>query len=140
MCYYLYGSLYGEISDEKYATVQNKYSIKIPRGTKHDVKIAVKAAAEFVRDDFRITNWPCDCDSPVGKHNPNDPMITDLGNLISELSLIPGAKQINICKTWTGKQNKKEIKLRLEDTNLPTFLADMQENTMYCLELPSSHQ
>lgn len=135
MCYYLYGSLYGEVSEVQYTTVQDKYSVQIPRGTKHDIKTAVKAAAEYVKDDFRITNWSCDCDSPVGKHNSNDPMIMELSGLIAELSCIPGAKQIYICKTWTGKQKKKEISLKLEDINLPTFLADMQENTLYCLTL-----
>ena len=95
----------------------------------------VKAAAEFVQDNFRVTDWICDCDSPVGEHDPTDPMIIELSNLITELSDLPGAKQINICKTWTGKQNKKEIKINLGETNLPTFLADLQENILYCLNI-----
>ena len=134
MCYFLYGSLSGDVSESEYIDVKNKYGLKISLGTKHDIKSAVKTAAEFVQDDFRITDWICDCDSPVGKHDPTAPMIIELSNLISELSALPGAKQINICKTWTGKQNKKEITLKLSDTDLPTFLADFKENTLYCLE------
>ena len=133
MCYFLYGSLYGDVSESEYIDVKNKYGVKISLGTKHDVKSAVKAAAEFVQDDFRITDWICDCDSPVGRHDPTDPMIIELSNLITELSALPGAKQINICKTWTGKQNKKEIKLKLSDIDLPTFLAVFKENTLYSL-------
>ena len=133
MCYFLYGALWGDISESEYIDVKNKYGLKISLGTKHDVKSAVKAAAEFVRDNFRVTDWICDCDSPVGKHDPTDPMIIELSNLITELSALPGAKQINICKTWTGKQNKKEIKLKLSDIDLPTFLADFKENTLYSL-------
>lgn len=134
MCYFLYGSLYGDVSESEYVDVKNKYSLKISLGTKHDVKKAVKAAAEFVQDDYRITDWICDCDSPVGNHDPSDPIIIELSNLISDLSVLPGAKQINICKTWTGKQNKKEINMKLNETDLPTFLADLKENTFYCLE------
>ena len=133
MCYFLYGSLYGDVSESEYVDVKNKYGLKISLGTTHDVKSAVKAAEEFVQDDFRITEWICDCDSPVGNHDPIDPMIIELSNLITELSALPGAKQINICKTWTGKQNKKEIKLKLSDIDLPTFLADFKENTLYSL-------
>ena len=135
MCYFLYGSLYGDVSESEYVDVKNKYGLKISLGTKHDIKSAVRAAAEFVQDDFRITDWICDCDSPVGKHDPTDPTIIELSNLITELSDLPGAKQINICKTWTGKQNKKEIKINLDETNLPTFLADLQENILYCLNI-----
>ena len=56
MCYFLYGSLYGDVSESEYIDVKNKYGLKISPGTKHDVKSAVKAAAEFVQDDFRITD------------------------------------------------------------------------------------
>ena len=61
-------------------------------------------------------------------------MIIELSNLIKDLAALSGAKHFNICKTWTGKQNKKEIKLKLRDTDLPSFLADLQENTLYILE------
>ena len=101
MCYYLYGSLYGKVSEVEYRETKDKYSYKIALGTKHD---------------------------------PNDPMIVELSALISELSGLSGAKQINICKTWTGKLNKREIKLKLEDIDLHTFLADMQENCLYSIE------
>ena len=134
MCYFLYGSLHGDVSESEYVDVKNKYGLKISPGTKHDVKNAVKAAAEFVQEDYRITDWICDCDSPVGKHDPTDSTIIELSNLIQDLAALSGAKQINICKTWTGKQNKKEIKLKLSDTDLPTFLADLKENTLYSLE------
>ena len=135
MCYFLYGSLYGDVSIAEYESIQEKYDCKISIGTKHDVKKAVKAAVDCVQDDYRITDWCCDCDSPIGKHDPNDDMIVELSNLITELSMLPGAKQINICKTWVGKQNKNEFRLNLRDTELPSFLADLEGNTLYCLNV-----
>ena len=136
MCYFLYGSLYGDVSEAEYLNVKNKYGLKISLGTKHDVKNAVRATAEeFVQDDYRITNWICDCDSPVGKHDPTDPMIIELSNLIKDLAALSGVKQIYICKTWTGKRNKKEIAVNLSDIDLAEYLADMQENVLYCLNI-----
>ena len=135
MCFFLYGSLYGNVSESEYVDVKNKYGLKISLGTKHDIKNAVKAAEEIVQDDYRITDWVCDCDSPVGQHDPMDPTIIELSNLITDLSALPGAKQINICKTWTGQQNKKEIKIKLSDTDLPMFLADLKENILYSLDI-----
>ena len=60
------------------------------------MKNAVKAAVEFVQYDYRITDWICDCDNPVGKP---DPMIIEPTYLISDLAALSGAEQINICKT-----------------------------------------
>ncbi|MBR1758402.1 MAG: hypothetical protein IJ744_06705 [Lachnospiraceae bacterium] len=135
MCYYLYGSLYGDVSKVEYENVSRKYDYKIALGTKHDVKNAVKASFDFVQDDYRITDWICDCDSPVGKHDPYDQMIVDLCTLVQDLASLSGAKSIYICKTWAGKHNKREISQKLKDTNLPMFLADLQENCLYCLEI-----
>ena len=135
MCYYLYGALNGNVTEADYAPIAKKYDYKISIGTKHDVKNAVKAAAEEVLDDFRITDWICDCDSPVGKHDPTDPMIQQLGNLIRDFSDLPGAKQINLCKTWTGKQNKTEIHVKLKETDICELLANVLENCLYSIEL-----
>lgn len=135
MCYYLYGSLYGNVSEQDYKKVQSKYNFKISIGTKHDVKLAAKTTEEYVQEDYRITDWICDCDSPVGNHDPDNPMIIELSSLITDLANLSGAKQIYICKTWTGKRNKKEILLKLKDTDLPIFLANIEENCLYCLDL-----
>ena len=141
MCYYLYGSLYGNVSESEYASVKDryeeKYGYKIAIGTKRDIKNAVKAAAECVQDDYRVTDWICDCESPVGNHDSGDPMIIELAHLITDLAALSGAEQINICLTWIGERNKKEITLKLKDVDLPVFLADMQENTLYSLNLTS---
>ncbi len=135
MCFYLYGSLNGEVPEEAYNTVHKKYEYKIARGTKHDIKMAIKAAVECPEADYRITDWICDCDSPVGKHDPEDSMIVALRDLILDLSGLPGAMQINICKTFTGKQNKKEIKIDLKGTDIAKLLADLQENCLYSINL-----
>ena len=135
MCYFLYASLYGDIPASDYQSVQKRYPYKISPGTKHDLKLTVAAAEDCVQSDFRCTDWVCDCDSPVGQHDPDDPMIRSLGALISELAALPGAKQIHLCKTWAGRRNKREIRLKLSDTDLPEFLADLQENCLYSLDL-----
>ena len=129
MCFFLYAALYGDVSGTDYQAVQDKYVYQILLGTKHDVKMAVKAGAR----GFRLTDWQCDFDSPVGRHNPNDPIIAELCSLITELLALPGAEQAYLCKTWIGKQNKKEIKQKLADADLAMLLADLKENCLYCL-------
>jgi len=135
MCYYLYGSLYGDIPKEEYNEIQKKYQYRISPGTKHDVKKAVLGTDGYVEDDFRITDRMCDCDSPVGRGDPDDEMIAELRDLIVELSKLPGAKQINICKTWIGRRNKREIRVKLQDLDIASFLADLPTDHFYSIDL-----
>ncbi|MCR4651744.1 MAG: hypothetical protein K5662_08340 [Lachnospiraceae bacterium] len=125
----------GDVPQYEYDCIKNRYDLKIARGTKHDIKTAVKTAADCVQEDFRITEGICDCGGPFGMHDTSDADIIELSNLIRDLSVLPGAKQINICITWTGKQNKREIKLKLSEIDLEQTLADMSENTMYSIYL-----
>ena len=133
MCFYLYAALQGDISENEYQVIQNNSEYRIALGTKHDIKNAIKSDGAL--DEYRITDWVCDCESPIGNHDPSDPMIQQISDLITNLSTIEGAIQINICKTWTGKTNKKEVKLQLKDLDLPLFLADMTENCLYSIEI-----
>lgn len=131
MCYFIYGSLYGNVEDEEYEKIQKKYNYRICRGTKHDIKTAVKN----VSDDFRVTDDYCDCDSALGKHDASDVMIKELCDMIKDYSALDGVQQINICKTWAGKENKKEIKLSLKNLDVAEFLAEMNENSLYCIDI-----
>lgn len=135
MCFFLHGALNGDVSEAEYESVIGKYEYNLARGTKHDVKIAVKESTMIVKTEFRVTDWMCDCDSPVGKHDYKDPVIVDLSNMISELAALSGAKQINICKTWIGKRNKKEVNVNIKDIEIPVFLADMEENVLYSVNI-----
>ena len=135
MCYYLYGALFGDIPKEEYDHISSRHECKIARGTRHDVKNAVKAAAERVQDDYRITDNVCDCGSPIGGGDPNAPELQDIRSLIEELALLPGAKQINLCITWTGKQNKREVQVDLSELDLGDFLANVKGNTLYSINL-----
>ena len=114
MCYFLFASLYGKVSENEYQSIQSRYQYRVPLGSKHDVKLAAKTSDDGIVDQtFRVTDWICDCDSPVGKGDPNNAMIVELKDLILALSSLKGAKQINIIKIWTGHKIKKESRLSL---------------------------
>lgn len=136
MCYFLYASLYGNVPEEEYQFIQKKYSYRIPLGSKHDVKIAVNKSGDGMADNaFRVTDWMCDCDSPVGNGNPNDTMIVELKDLIHELSALRGVKQINICKSWTGHKINAETRVSLKDIDPADFLAKTEGNHLYTIDL-----
>ena len=127
MCYFIYGSLYGDIDKKEYEAISAKYEYKIKPGTKHDVKMAVKNESA----DYRVTNWCCDCGGPICGKNANDEELLKYEALFNELKDLSGIKHIYFCKIWTGKTNKKEITIDFKNTDLKTFLSEMNENNLY---------
>ena len=131
MCYYLYGSLYGEVDENEYKKIEGKYEYKIRNGTKHDVKLAV----QDVSDEFRVTDWYCDCDSDIGKMDPEAEQVRQFEALFNDIKNVEGARHIYLCKTWAGKSNKKEIKMNLNDIDIKTVLAGLEKNCLYIFEV-----
>lgn len=131
MCYYIYGALYGDIDNDEYQAIEDKYEYKIRSGTKHNVKVSVEKSC----GDYRVTDWCCDCGSALGKKDPSDEQIKELEALFNDIKKIGGAKHIYLCKTWAGKRNKKEIKLRLDDIDIKSVLAEFDANCLYIFEI-----
>jgi len=129
VCYYIYGALSGNLND--YETVANNYEIKLPVGTKHDVKMAVKQ----VDFNYRVTNGCCDCESELGKGDAEAEEVKRFERLINDMKSIKGAEHIYLCRTWNGKTNKNEKRLKLDDINIRNVLADFEENCLYVFEI-----
>lgn len=131
MCYYIYGALYGDVDKDEYQALEHKYAYKLRCGTKHNVKLSVQENS----DEYRVTNWCCDCDSSLGKKDPGADQIKELETLFLDIKCIKGAEYIYLCKTWSGRRNKQEITLKLADIDLKKVLAELHENYLYTFEI-----
>lgn len=131
MCYYLYGAVNKGVdrSDWEEVTSGKNYCFNI--GTKHDVKMSVQDVAL----DYRITSGMCDCETALGLGEKDHEEIAELASLLEEMRLIRDVECVYLCKTWQGKRNKKEETYHIEDIDLPAFLADMEENCLYRIDL-----
>ena len=126
MCYYIYCALFGNIDPDEYKSIKDNYEIKFRIGTKHDLKMCVQ------NEDlpFRVNDGICDCDTELGKGNPASEEIKPYCALFEDIKSLKGAKHIYLCKTWTGKRNKTEVKLKLNEINISETLADIKENCL----------
>ena len=131
MCYYIYGALYGDIDKAEYKKIEDKYDCKIHSGTKHNVKMCVKGDSW----DYRVTDGHCDCGSALGEKNPDAKGIMELEALFNDIKKVEGAKHIYLCKTWAGKINRREVKLKLSDIDVKTVLAEFDPNCLYTFEI-----
>lgn len=87
-----------------------------------------------------MTDWICDCDFPVGKGDENAPELKELAGLILDLKRIRGAKCLYLAKAWNGKQHRSEVTVHVDDIDLIPFLANMEENCLYRLDLYPKYQ
>ncbi len=76
MCFILYGAVNKDIDPAAYTAMCNRSCYSFRAGTKHDVKMCILKNT----DDYRITDWVCDCDFPIALHDPQAQVLTELLN------------------------------------------------------------
>ena len=130
MCYFLYGSINKEINRNDYKEAIQNSEYYFNMGSKDDVNSCVQ------RDGFeyRITSNICDCDTPVGSKQINEGL-EELSKLLINLKAIRGIKYITISKNWVNETNEKEAIVHIEDINVTQYLANIEERTLYKIEL-----
>lgn len=127
MCYIVYGGMDKAADDREYAQVSAKATYHFRLGSKHDIKMCVVNQSE----DFRVTDRMCDCDFPIGNQDESAVELRELASLIHSLSKVKDAKCLYLCKTWSGRRNKRERAVKIEEINLISFLANMEMNCLY---------
>jgi hypothetical protein len=131
MCYILYGAVNKEIneSDREKVAKNSKYTFK--PGTKHDLKEDINN----LNYDYRVTWWQCDCDFPVGLHNADAKELRELEKLLLDLKTARGVKCVYLARVWAGKKCKKEETVHIDDIDIPAFLADIETECIYRIDL-----
>ena len=131
MCYYAYSAVNPEINTADYEKLLRNSEYHFRPGTRHDIKMAVAEESE----EYRLTRGCCDCDLPMCGGDAGAPELWELAECLKTLRKARGAKCVYLCKTWTGDRNKKEETVHIDDLDLPAFLAGMQTETLYRIDL-----
>ena len=131
MCYIAYSAVNPEANMADCEAMIRGSEYHFRPGTKHDVKMAVIEESE----DYRLTRGCCDCDLPLCEGDAKAPELLELADVMRKLCKVRGIKCVYLCKTWTGDRNKKEETAHIADLDLPAFLAGMQTETLYRIDL-----
>lgn len=131
MCYFAYSAVNKEINTADCEKLFRGSGYHFRPGTKHDIKMAVAEESE----NFRLTDWYCDCDFPLCKGDAEAPELKELANCLKLLRKARGTKCVYLCKTWSGDRNKGEETVHIDDLNLPEFLAGMRTEILYRIDL-----
>ncbi len=131
MCYFLYGSINNGINIEDYKKVITNSGYHFNIGKKSDVNTCVSDCGF----EYRITLNHCDCDTPVGEKHSDKAGLRELELLLTNMKSIRGIKHIYISKNWTGETNEREEIVHIDDIDIRNFLAGVENNCLYKVEL-----
>ena len=131
MCYFIHGAAFGKIDADEYEKVAAKHELHFKIGTKHDVKKDM-SNGEY---EYLVTNHVCDCESPVASKDASAPELKEYEALLNDLMTVRGLKHIYLCKVWDGNIQKREAKVKLQDINIPEFLANAENDCLYTFEI-----
>ncbi|MBQ9409952.1 MAG: hypothetical protein IJU28_11265 [Clostridia bacterium] len=129
MCWILYGALQGKVDADALHAVNARHACHFELGTRHAVKMAV-TAEDWA---YRLTDGCCDCESPIGAHDPGAAEVADMAALIAELCALDGAETLTLCKTWRDDRCRQERAVKRSEADLPRLLADLAPRTLYTL-------
>ena len=131
MCYFLYGAINQGANDSDLLSATKNFSFRFNIGDIRDVNLCVKNCT----NDFRITTNHCDCKTAIGSNNPDEMEIKELSSLLFKCKDVRGIKYALISKNWWQKRNKRQETVHIDDIDVPTFLAGIQDNCLYKIEL-----
>lgn len=117
------------MSDYDKAVKNSKYRFSI--GNKDDVNTCVKNCG----CEYRITSDMCDCDNPIDTKKVGKKALQDFEEVLLKLRDVRGIKYIFLSKNWVEEINEKEETVHINDIDVLPFLANIQENCLYKIEL-----
>lgn len=131
MCYFLYGAVNSGIRMDDAQSVSAGSLFHFTAGDRE----SVNACVERCGSDYRLTNRHCDCETAVGAHDPDRPELAELCDLLYALRTVRGVKHVYLSKNWAYETNQSQIVRHIDDLDLKPFLADLEENCLYKIQL-----
>lgn len=131
MCYFLYGAINGEINTDDYE--------KTIRDTEYHFNFGnIKSVNECVAScdsSYRITLNHCDCNTAIGQKHTKKKELEELKDLLLDLQKVRGIKYVLLSKNWWEETNNKQETVHIQDIDILYFLANIEDNCLYKIEL-----
>lgn len=131
MCYFLYGAINGGVNADDYEKTIKNTEYHFNFGNIKSVNNCVASCG----DSYRITFNYCDCDTAIGQKHTNKKELAELKELLLNLQNVRGIKYVLISKNWWEETNNRQETVHIQDIDLLYFLANMEDNCLYEIEL-----
>lgn len=128
MCYFLYGTIDGDVNTNLFNNLNNKKYFRFKLGTYTDLITSIKMETDI----YRLTTGMCDCDTHIGSNRTSSKEINEYSEFIQSLNELKNIKNLYICKKWYNEEIEENIELHIDDIeDLNAFFANMKPNILY---------
>lgn len=131
MCYFLYVAINDGIDATAYEKAIKNSEHHFNVGDQNDVNSCVECCG----NSFRITSNHCDCDTPIGQKQTSKKGLKEFEKLLYDLKSVRGVKYILLSKNWTNDTNSTQETVHINDIDVLHFLANIEDNCLYKIEL-----
>ena len=131
MCYFLHGAINEGVHQGDYQKAVQDTLYRFETGGKNEVNASIEKG-DF---QYRITLNHCDCETPIGGKNPTEKQLKEFQQLLLQLKSVRGIKHIYLSKNWVNETNEKEKTVHIDDIDILNFLANLEDNCLYKIEL-----
>ena len=131
MCYYLYGAINEEVNLYEYNKVMQNSEYHFNVGNENDINSCV----ENCDNSYRITVGYCDCNTALGEKDTEREELKDFEDLLLNLKYIRGIKHVLLSKNWALNTNSKQETVHIDDIDILYFLANIEDDCLYRIEL-----
>ncbi len=135
MCYFLYGAVNKGVNESDFLNATKNFNYRFNTGDIRDVNLCVKNCT----NDYRITGNHCDCHTAIGQKNTDEKELQELSSLLLKFKEVRGIKYALLSKNWWKDTNKKQETIHIDDIDVPSFLANIDDNCLYKFELYKKH-
>lgn len=135
MCYFLYGGINSGVNKKDCEEILNNGHFSFTECTESEIKQGINTCDS----KYRITQNMCDCDTALGRHEADNKEISDLSACIHQLQKARGVKHVFVSKNWWKDKSAKECVVHIDDVDIVQFLADIECNCLYKVQLFTKH-
>ena len=131
MCYFLYGAINAGVNSYEYSKLMKNSEYHFNTGNENDVNDSVRNCD----GNYRITVGYCDCDTALGEKDTERKELNNFEDILLNLKYVRGIKHILLSKNWVFDTNSKQKTVHIDDIDILHFLANIENNCLYKIEL-----
>lgn len=132
MCWYYYGGVNKNINKIDYNKIDNSRINFLPCNADDIIKNAENETEEYmIYGGYGM----CDCHIKIGNGDDNTSDIKDMAKQFNEFKKCRDVKEIYFLKHWWKDKVEETVTFHIDDVDIYQFLADVEENILYKIQL-----
>lgn len=130
MCYFLYGAVNKDVNSYDFGKASKSTSDRFNTGDINDVLESINK-----NDLYRLRSHCCDCGTAIGGGDIGKKELLELEDFLLNCRYVRDIKYILLLKHWWSDDIAKQETVHIDDIDVLSYLAKIEDNCLYKIEL-----